>query len=421
MKKRKDLRGRNLRDGEDQMPDGRFRFRYAQNGKRKAVYSWKLVSTDKVPQGKRDCLSLRELEKNIEKDLSDGIDAHTAAKLTVNDVIRIYLGTKKNLKESTRQVYDDIIRRYITDTIGQQKLSSVRFSTMSKYFNDLSTVQGLKPHTIRNVYSILHPAFDMAVRDSYIRLNPTDGLFGEIKKDSVWQAEKRHALTPDEQRAFLNFLEESDTYRHYKPLFVFLLGTGTRIGEAIVLRWDDVDFSKNTISVNHAAQYLRGKDGVHIFKIDTPKTEAGHRTIPMFKEVREALRQERENQMRLGPRSKAEIDGYSNFIFVNGAGNVYAKENLNTLLRHIVSAYNEKERADAEKEHRESVLIRPFSLHNLRHTFCTRLIENDVNVKTVQEIMGHTNIQTTLNIYAEVTEAKKEETFANLEGKMLIS
>ena len=87
----------------------------------------------------------------------------------------------------------------------------------------------------------------------------------------------------------------------------------------------------------------------------------------------------------------------------------------------IYTAYNEEEIEKAKREHREPILIRHFSVHNLRHTFCTRFCENETNVKVIQDIMGHSDISTTMNIYAEVTESKKQETFKNLDGKIKIS
>lgn len=101
--RRKDGKGRNLRDGEDQIPDGRYRFRYMDgNGKRQAVYSWCLVPTDKTPNGKRDSLCLREKEEAIQRDSRDGIDGKKAAQITLNDMFNLYMAGKHELKQSTR-------------------------------------------------------------------------------------------------------------------------------------------------------------------------------------------------------------------------------------------------------------------------------------------------------------------------------
>jgi integrase len=197
------------------------------------------------------------------------------------------------------------------------------------------------------------------------------------------------------------------------------LGTGCRVGELIGLTWNDCDFKNNTISINHNLIYRQQDNGKCEMHITTPKTSSGVRTIPMLSEVRKVLMQERRKQMQDGFPT-TEIDGYTNFVFINRCGYVHNPQTLNRAIDRICAAYNAEETENAKKEHREPILIRHFSLHNLRHTFCTRFCENETNVKVIQEIMGHSDISTTMNIYADVTEAKKQETFKNLDGKIKI-
>ena len=115
------------------------------------------------------------------------------------------------------------------------------------------------------------------------------------------------------------------------------------------------------------------------------------------------------------------VDGYTGFIFQNRYGDPLSAHNVNRAIERIYRDYNEDETVLADKEGREPLLIRHFSVHNLRHTFCTRFCENESNIKVIQEIMGHADIETTMNIYAEATKQKKKESFANLEGKIKIS
>ena len=96
------------------------------------------------------------------------------------------------------------------------------------------------------------------------------------------------------------------------------------------------------------------------------------------------------------------------------------KDIINRAIKRIYTAYNEQEQEQAKRERREPILIPHFSVHNLRHTFCTRFCENETNEKVIQEIMGHADISTTMNVYAEATESKKKEVFSNLEGKIKI-
>ena len=420
MAKGKDTKGRNLKENEDQMPDGRYRYRYTdKNGNRKAVYSWKLKATDKVPQGKKDGLSLRQKEKEIEKDLQDGIDSSLASNITLNDMFDKYISLKTNLKENTRVNYIYNYDHFIRDEIGNRKIKSFRYSDIKAFYNGLLN-KGMKTNTLDNIHIILHPTFTLAVRDGIIRINPSDGVCSELKKEFE-AGKKRHALTIDEQQLFMDFMKESDTYRHWLPLFTFFLGTGCRIGEVIGLTWKDNDLKKGTISINHNTIYRRDGKGGMVLTITTPKTDAGKRTIPMFKSVREALIQIRRNNLELGIHCTCEIDGYSDFVFLNRFGSIFLPADINRAIKRVYKSANDWESERAVKEHRTPVEIREFSAHNLRHTFCTRLCEVESNLKLIMSIMGHSDVQTTMNIYNEIQEAKKKEAFEELNQKIKIS
>lgn len=419
--RRKDGKGRNLRDGEDQMPDGRYRFRYMDgNGKRQAVYSWCLVPTDKTPNGKRDGLCLREKEEAIQRDRRDGIDGKKAAQITLNDMFNLYMAGKHELKQSTRTNYNYMYKNYVSESLGLKKIGKIKYSDIKTFYNSLIRNNGFKPNSMEIINTILHPTFTLAVRDGYIRTNPTDGVMAEIKKSHDWEKPKRHALTVEEQEAFINYMSDSDMYRHWLPLFTVFLGTGCRVGEIIGLRWKDCDFENRTISINHNLVYRQQDNGNCEMHITTPKTATGCRTVPMLAEVRKALLQERKKQMKEGG-STATIDGYTDFVFTNRYGYVHNPQTINRAIQRIYTAFNEEEAAKAQKEHRKPLVIRHFSVHNLRHTFCTRFCENETNIKVIQDIMGHSDISTTMNIYAEATESKKKEAFDNLEGKIKIS
>jgi integrase len=114
------------------------------------------------------------------------------------------------------------------------------------------------------------------------------------------------------------------------------------------------------------------------------------------------------------------IDGMSGFIFRNCYGDVLTQKDVNSAIKRIIADYNAAETVNAKKEHREPIILPDFSAHHLRHTFCTRLCENETNLKVIQAIMGHKDIQTTMNVYAEATEQKKQETFERLASKLSI-
>lgn len=420
--KRTDSKGRILKDGESQRPDGTYRYRYTDaDGKHRDVYSSRLVASDRVPKGCKQDLSLREKEKLIIRDLDDGIKAQVENKETLNDMFRLYMSGKTKLKDSTKANYIYMYENYVRDVLGIKKIKEIKYSTILSFYCNLIDNLGFKPNSLEIIHTILHPVFRLAVRDNCIRTNPTDGVMAEIKRNYDWTQPKRIALSVQEQEAFINYISCSRTYNRWKPLFTVFLGTGCRVGEVIGLRWEDCDFENGTISINHNTLYRRfdGEEKI-AFHITTPKSDAGVRIIPMLSEVRNALLAEYNLQKEIGFCDEV-VDGYSGFIFQNRFGGLYSPHDINRAIERIYCAYNKEETENAVKSNREPILIRHFSVHNLRHTFCTRFCENETNLKVIQEIMGHADIETTMNIYAEATTDKKKEVFACLEGKIKIS
>lgn len=419
--KRRDSKGRVLRSGETQRSDGMYMYRFNDaGGVRRTIYSWRLVETDKLPPNKRACEPLREIEKQLTRDTDDGIQSFVANKKTLNDFYEKYMSMKKELKPSTRFTYANTYDNWIRDELGYRPIGSIKYSDIKKFYLSLYFDKELKPNTIHAVNTILHPIFTLAVRDGYIRSNPAYQVYAELKKQNGWGQDKRHALTEQQQEVFVDFVRNSNVYHHWLSLFTFLLGTGCRIGEAIGLRWEDCDFQENIISINHSISYTEVEKGAgRRFYVSTPKTDAGTRYIPMFKEVKRALLDERLKQMQNGF-CQQEIDGCSGFIFIGNRGTIHHPTSINQTLKRIINAYNTKETDRAKKEKREPILLPHFSIHNLRHTFCTRFCENETNLKIIQEIMGHANIQTTMDVYNEATLEQKKASFANLEGKIKI-
>ena len=419
MEKRKDNKGRILRDGEYQKSDGRYEFRYLNhNSELQSVYSWRLVETDKAPPGKRKTDSLREMEKAIKRNLEDGIIVQKH--MTLNKLWDDYIAQKRELKQSTLTNYKYMYRKYVRDVIGDMNISSIKYSTMKKFFNELIRDKGFKPNSVEILHTILHPVFTLAVRDGYIRTNPTAGIMAELKKSHDWSKPKRHALTEAQQAAFINYVASHSTYNHWLPLFTALLGTGCRVGEMLGLRWQDINWEDGIISINHTLIYRVQDSGHCEFHVTTPKTRNGIREIPMFDEVRKALMKVRMKQMEDGFCQDV-VDGYSGFIWTNRFGNVENPHCCNRAIERIIRDYNKEETEKAKAEKREALLLPHFSAHTLRHTFCTRLCENESDLKLIQEIMGHADITTTMDIYNESNTDRKKASFARLEGIIKIS
>ena len=209
--KRKDSKGRILRSNEYVRPDGRYSYQYKDaKGNRKVVYSWRLVETDAQPRDKPKCDSLREMEKVINKDVLDGIDA--ASKVTLNSRWDSYIDNKPELKQSTRTNYKYMYNKYVRNDIGRMPIKKITYSVMKKFFNELIHEGGFKPNSVETVQTILHPVFTIAIRDGLIRTNPTDGLISDLKRSNDWEKTKRHSLTADQQNILLDFVRNHKVY-----------------------------------------------------------------------------------------------------------------------------------------------------------------------------------------------------------------
>ena len=406
-KVRKDLRGRTLRKGEVQRSsDKRYMYTYTDPmGRRKFIYA-------------NDLAELREKESKLMKDQLDGLDLYVAGKASVNDTFDRYMSTKYNLRESTKSSYLYTYDHYVRDTFGKKRIADIKYSDVLQFYYYLLNEVKISLGTLDTVHCLLHPTFQLAVRDEIIRNNPTDGVMKEISRESGKNRGIRHALTVEQQRAFMEYIANHPIYYHWWPMFTVLLGTGCRIGEALGLRWQDLDYDKRTISINHSLSYYqKPESNKSVLRISKPKTEAGIRTIPMLDIVKDAFEMLYEEQLENGF-NESEIDGMSGFIFCNRFGTVPNPQTVNHTIKRIANSYNADEVVRAKKERRGPIILPNFSCHHLRHTFCTRLCENETNLKVIQSIMGHRNIETTMDIYAEATEEKKQESFENLAAKL---
>lgn len=403
---RKDNRGYALRVGESQRKsDGRYSYSYTdRDHNRHIVYAKTLPD-------------LRKKERQIIRDIEDGIDPKAPEKTTLNQLFDRYIGQKYDLKATTKTNYIYMYDRFVRDGFGKRKIIDIRYTDIKKFYYDLILNKTLKANTLDTIHTVLHPSFQMAVRDGLLRQNPTEGVMAEIKKSHIWEKPKRHALTIPQQKAFVNFIRSDRRFKGWEPILTVLLGTGMRIGECTGLRWDDLDFERRIITVDHTLTNSPSGDGV-ARHIHTTKTRAGTRTIPMIDEVFDAFLQEYEVQRCIGYKSET-IDGYTNFVFVTSTGGTVTGSSVNRAITEIIRAYNEMENEKAKAEDREPLLLPHFSAHSLRHTFCTRFCENETNLKVIQSIMGHADITTTMDIYAEATAEKKEEIMANLQGKII--
>ncbi len=389
-----------LRTGESQRADGTYSYRWtSRDGRRHDIYANTLDE-------------LREKEEQAQIDQHDGIKTETK-QLTVNDVFDLWCDLKRGIKDNTKQNYIYMYNMFVRSSFGKIRITMVKKSDVKRFYNKLADDRILKVSTIDTVHNVLHQVFNLAMDDNMIRSNPTDNMLKELKQAHNFQNEKRKALTVDEQQLFVKFLQSNPQYNHWYPVFAVMLGTGMRVGEVIGLRWCDIDLDEKLINVNHTLVYYN--HGGHIgaaFAINTPKTKAGERTIPMMDFVKEAFILERERQQEAGITCNVSLDGYTDFIFLNRFGEFQHQGTLNKAIRRIIRDCNYEVLAQGKKN---PVLLPPFSCHSLRHTFTTRMCEDGVNIKVMQDILGHKDISTTLDIYTDVTKDLKMREIENFE------
>ncbi|MGG6512385.1 UNVERIFIED_CONTAM: site-specific integrase [Clostridioides difficile] len=371
-----------LRTGESQRTDGRYLYKYVDDtGTPQCVYAWKLVPTDKTPAGKRDKPSLRELEKEIQKDLADGIDS-IGKKMTLCQLYAKQNASRSNVKKSTTVQREQLMEILKRDKLGNRSIDSIKPSDAKEWAVRMKE-NGYSYQTINNYKRSLKASFYIAIEDDYVRKNPFNYALNTVIEDD---RKPREALTEEQEEKLLAFVESDKTYQKHYDAILLLLKTGLRISEFCGLTVKDLDFENRIINVDH--QLLKNKEVGYY--IETPKTKSGIRQVPMSDEACMIFRRVLKNRRKPEP---IIIDGYSDFVFLNQQGYPMTGANYTTTFGNLIKKYN---------KHHEDYLpnVTP---HILRHTFCTRLANKNMNPKSLQYIMGHSNINITLNLYAHAS------------------
>lgn len=241
IEKRRDRKGRVLRNGECQRKDGLYQYDYVDlDGKAKCLYSWKLEPGDVLPQGKRKCKSLREKEREVQRNIDDGIIPY-GGQLTVLSLAKKYILQKKGVRESTRAGYKTVTNILEKEEFGAQRIDRVKLSDAKEWLIKLQEKDGRSYSSIHTIRGVLRPAFQMAVEDDLLRKNPFQfELVSVIVNDSV----TRDAISHDEKRKFLEFVKNDRHFCKYYDGIYILFYTGMRISEFVGLTVKDIDLLK---------------------------------------------------------------------------------------------------------------------------------------------------------------------------------
>ena len=394
---RYDDNNQRLNKGETVRKDGRYCFKWkGRDGMMHYVYALTLES-------------LRKKESNIQENILLGIrEDHSCT--TVNEVFELWKEVKRGIRDRTRSSYIYFYDLFVRPGFGTKKIQQVRKSDVKMFYNSLIEKRGLKVGTVENVHTVLHQVFQIAADDYIIRSNPADRTLTEIKRTIGLDTQPKKALTFEEEKHFFNEIRDMPIYQKWYPLLFIMANTGMRVGEITALRWCDVDLDNGTISVNHTLAYYNHitKNKGCYYNIHLPKTRTSIRTIPLTPSVKEAFLIQRANMELLGLKCKDRIDGYSDFIFVNHFGKVLNDSAINKVISRMVRDINKNTIENADKN-TVPIIIPHFSCHILRHTFATRLCEMGINLKVIQDLLGHKEFTTTMDIYVDVCNSLKKD------------
>ena len=379
----KDLKGKELGMGLCQKKDGRYSARFTKkDGKRSEKNFKKLTEA-------REWL-------NEQKYLDSTIGT---SDMTVDCWYQHWISNYKEgiVSNNTTKNYKNRYQVSIKKEIGNMKLSDVKQIHCQRILNDMFDIGQYSYGTIELTQITLHAIFKGAIENGYLYRNPADGL--KLKRRNA-DEEERRVLTREEQRIFKEYAKNTLYYNAY----CLVLETGLRVGEIGGLKWDDIDFDKKCLYVKRTI--LQEKGGFYFGK---PKSRLSKRKVPLTNEAISILQAQKSLQNKLRIKSKDWHSEWDGLVFTTINGNPVGSSTFRTMMIRIVKNINFDRQCSNPDSYEEFEHI---YMHSLRHTFATRCIENGVNPKALQKMLGHSTLSITMDLYVHVTD---EQNFLEIE------
>ena len=289
----------------------------------------------------------------------------------------------KTVRQNTIRNHNERYKQNIKKYIGQMPLNEVKPIHCQNVLNQMADTY--RNSTIKLTSITMYGMFQSAVDNELILKNP---MTKYVRCTSGKPSKPPRVLSVEEQKLFLETTKESSNFNQY----AFLLQTGLRTGEMIGLKWSDIDFEKRILHVSRTMEY---RYSVGEWRIGETKTKNGCRDIPLTTEAIEILKRQKKKVQEL----KTVKMEFSDFVFLSRKGEPTKNSAYDTKLMYYC----------------DKVGMQRFSMHTLRHTFATRCIEAGMRPKTLQMILGHSNIGITMNLYVHNTEEEKEKEIKKFE------
>lgn len=388
----KNLKGKELGVGFSQRKDGRYECKVTLYGKRKTFYD-------------KDLSDLRKMVNDAKYEAEHGI-CSSNEKMTLDYWHKIWRETYKvgHIKNSTLRLYDNIYKVHIKDKLGCTLLKDIKSAMIQSFINQLDK-DGMATGTIQLVRTVLSNILEFAIREDLITKNPCNNLQIHKRPKKI-----KKVLTKDEE---IVFMSEAKLSSSYYPLYYIALATGMRVNEILGLNWDDIDFKQDTILINRTLVKLSNKTSTGIpFTFQTPKTLKSKRVIPMNSELKKFLLGHKKNQNNFKLEHPEEWEPYktkyaNNLVFTTKNGKPIYYTHVNQGIKRIIDKINKKENIQSKEEKRDAIVYDTFTMHSLRHTFATRCFELGIDPKIAQELLGHSNISMTMDIYTHPSDEIK--------------
>lgn len=397
----KNLKGKEVGKGISQRADGRYMGRAKVEGESIILYDWDLKNLK------------RRLDIAVNEAKLRCIKTGPGNLLTLNEWFEEWYAKYKApvLKNGGSASYKRRFVNYYGTRIGEKPLGQIRQMHVQAAIADMIEA-GRSSKSIREATGILQNCIEAAIANGYMTMNPVLGT--QIPKcDKV----ERRVLSVGEQTEFLDYLES--VHHWYEELYKFMLLTGMRIGEVGGLLWEDIDFANRFIYVRRTLSY-QYENHKKTMMFTSPKTENSVRKIPFFGETKDILLRQKEKLER----RRSELgefwslpEGMEDLVFLTSRGTPIGRYSIESDMRNITNQMNAIRKTEAEIEGEFYRPIEKLHPHALRHTFATRCFEKGMTPRTVQEIMGHANYNTTVS-YTHVLDDMKQ-TEANMIGDFL--